>query len=263
MGRAIAGFGGGAILAISMFVAGDLVPLRKRGVIQGILNIFLGAGSGLGGSLGGWVDSILDWRGAFLIQIPFLVIGAIIVQSNVRVPLKTSEQSALSRIDYLGSLTLTLALVLFLLGVNTGGNTLPWSHPLVLVFLPLSLALLANLVYVEEKAAAEPIIPMRLLLDRTVAAASLSFSFTFMSYYVITSFMPAYLQLMGNKPTEAGLRFIPSIAGTAIRAFGAGVIMRATGKHSFLSKVNHAFMILGCGLMSSLQLDTAPWHPFV
>ncbi len=28
-------------------------------------------------------------------------------------------------------------------------------------------------------------------------------------------------------------------------------------------KVNHAFMILGCGLMSSLQLDTAPWHPFV
>lgn len=106
----------------------------------------------------------------------------------------------------------------------------------------------------KEMVAAETIIAFQLLFDRTIATACISFWFTFMSFYGITYFMPVFLQLMGNSPTKAGLRFVPS---------SAGVIMRATGKYSFLDKANHLFMILGCGLTASLKLDTAPWHPFV
>ena len=43
---------------------------------------------------------------AFLIQIPFLVVGAIMVYFTVRVPVEESEKSALKRVDYLGSLSL-------------------------------------------------------------------------------------------------------------------------------------------------------------
>ena len=41
-GRVIAGIGGGGLMSISSFVASDLVPLRKRGVIQGVGNIAYG-----------------------------------------------------------------------------------------------------------------------------------------------------------------------------------------------------------------------------
>ena len=251
------------MLTICMFVTGDLVPLRKRGVIQGIANIVMGAGSGLGGLLGGWLNSIWGWRMAFLIQIPFLVVGAIMVYFTVRVPVEESEKSALKRVDYLGSLTLSIALVLFLLGVNTGGNVLPWSHPLVLTSLPLAGLFLLIFVYVEERIASEPIIPMRLLLNRTVAAACLNYWFTFMSFYGITFYMPVYLQLLGNSPTEAGLRFISSSAGTAFGAFGAGIIMRATGNYSYLNKLTHVLLVLGSGLMVSLKFDTPALCPFV
>ena len=46
------------MLTICTFVTGDLVPLRKRGVIQRIANIIMGVGSGLGGLLGAWLNSI-------------------------------------------------------------------------------------------------------------------------------------------------------------------------------------------------------------
>lgn len=49
LGRVIAGVGGGGIMSIMTFLSNDLVPLRKRGVFQGITNIAYGSGAMLGG----------------------------------------------------------------------------------------------------------------------------------------------------------------------------------------------------------------------
>lgn len=42
LGRVIAGVGGGGLMSISTFLASDLVPLKKRGVVQGVGNIAYG-----------------------------------------------------------------------------------------------------------------------------------------------------------------------------------------------------------------------------
>ena len=42
IGRVIAGIGGGGLMSISSFLASDLVPLRSRGVVQGLGNICYG-----------------------------------------------------------------------------------------------------------------------------------------------------------------------------------------------------------------------------
>ena len=262
-GRTIAGFGGGAMVTICMFVAGDLVPLRKRGVLQGIGNIVIGAGSGIGGLLGGWINGLAEWRVAFLVQVPFLIVGAVMVFFTVKVPTKKMEKSALKRVDYLGSLTLTCALVLFLLGLNTGGNVLPWTHPLVLTALPISFVFLLIFIYIEEKRALEPIIPVRLLLNRTVASTCLSYWFVFMAYFGLTYYMPVYLQLLGKSPTQAGLRFIPFSAGSAIGAFAAGLIMKATGNYYYLDKCAHALLILSTALTTTMTAQTPPVYPFL
>ena len=54
-------------------VLSDLVPLKNRGLLQGLTNIIFGLGSGLGGPIGGWMNDTLGWRRAFLIQIPLLL----------------------------------------------------------------------------------------------------------------------------------------------------------------------------------------------
>lgn len=61
LARAIAGMGGGGIMTVSSVVLSDVVPLRSRGLWQGCLNVLFGAGSGIGGPLGGYLSDTLGW----------------------------------------------------------------------------------------------------------------------------------------------------------------------------------------------------------
>lgn len=53
LGRVIAGIGGGGLISIATFLTSDLTPLRKRGIMQGIANLWYGAGAMLGAVIGG------------------------------------------------------------------------------------------------------------------------------------------------------------------------------------------------------------------
>lgn len=182
-GRVVAGMGGGGLMAIATFVGSDLVPLRKRGVIQGVGNVLYGSGAGVGGLFGGWINDTWGWRMAFIAQVPLIVVSAGLVYIYVDVPPKLSKKSKLARVDFAGAFTLITSLILLLLGLNSGGNVVPWTHPLVLTTLPLSLVVLVAFVWIEAKWATEPVIPVKLLLIRTVGAACLTNWFTTMATF--------------------------------------------------------------------------------
>lgn len=261
-GRIIAGLGGGAIYAVSTFVGSDLVPLRKRSLITGINNICYGVGMGLGGLYGGWINDSIGWHWAFLIQVPLIVIGTILVFFVVKVPRKLVEKSSIRRVDYLGSMTLVTTLVLFLLGTNAGGNLVSWSSPLVLVCLPASGLFLLIFLYIEKNFASEPIIPLHLLKNRTVLAASFTYCFDHMSAFGVIYYIPLYLQVLGNSSVQSGLRLLPNSAGQAIAALAVGIIIRATGVYSLLNYGSHILTLIGSGLLIGLSLTTAIWYPF-
>lgn len=175
IGRVVAGIGGGGLMSISTFLASDLVPLRKRGIIQGIGNICYGSGAMLGGVFGGFVNdnSSRGWRLAFLIQVPVIVVSGLLVFFLVKVPPKASNKSYISRIDFVGAFLTMAFLVVLLLGLNAGGNLVAWTDPLVLTTLPLAFVLLVGFVLWESRAAL-PIIPVRLLVNRTVLTACIT-----------------------------------------------------------------------------------------
>jgi MFS family permease len=263
-GRVIAGMGGGGLGAISTFVASDLIPLRRRGLWQGIGNIFWGLGSGIGGLFGGWVNDVWGWRWAFIIQIPFICISILLVFFKVKVPVTRTETPPIKRVDFLGAFTLVSALVLLLFGLNAGGNTVPWTHPLVLTTLPFSALLFGVFIYVEENIASEPIIPVRLLLDRTVASACFINWFNTMATFGLIFYGPLYFQVvMDLSPTESGARLIPQSLGTAAGSLGCGLIMRRTGKYYWLNAAIEALFVLACGMMCTLALTTPAWLPFI
>lgn len=87
-------------------------------------------------------------------QVPVTAASLILVWFTVKIPVRPSEADSRSnwlRIDYMGAITLVLALVLLLLGLSLGGNTVPWTHPLVLTTLPLAAVVLAVIVYVDMR----------------------------------------------------------------------------------------------------------------
>ena len=129
LGRVVAGLGGGGIRPILTFLVADWVPLMRRGVWIGMVNILFGIGSGLGGPFGGWINDRLDWRWGFLLQVPLtvLAIGLNHFSMTDRVPSAeaSDQRSRFRRIDFAGAFLLVASLVAVLPGLNTGGNLVP------------------------------------------------------------------------------------------------------------------------------------------
>jgi MFS family permease len=261
-GRVVSGIGGGGLTAISTFVSSDLVPLRRRGLWQGYGNVVFGLGMSLGGVVGGWLNDTLGWRWAFLIQVPFIAASGLLVTFLVKIPVKESERSAWNRVDYRGAALLTSSLVLLLLGVNTGGNQFPWTHPLVLTALPLSLVCLLLFIYVEDKVAPEPIIPVRLLLRRTVWAACFTNVFSTMAVFIVFFYVPFYLQVNGHSATQAGLRLIPQAFAISSGSIGAGLAMRKTGRYYLMNCITMAIFITGAALICTLSFSSKTWQTY-
>ncbi|EME43876.1 hypothetical protein DOTSEDRAFT_88200 [Dothistroma septosporum NZE10] len=268
VGRVIAGLGGGALSAVPLFIASDLVPLRKRGVWQGYNNICYGIGAGLGGVFGGWMNDTLNWRWAFLALVPMTALSSLLVGRFVNMPesiaYTTQEKDAKwKRIDFLGSFTLVMAIVLLLVGLNSGGNTVGWAHPLVLLTLPLSCVFLGLFVYTEVYIAVEPVVPVHLFHHPTVVAGCLTNWFLTMAQIALTFYAPIYFQIRGQTAFGASVRLVPSSIGAACGSILVGIIMRATGKYYFLNIVIQALFLISMALTAQFGLHTPEWQPFV
>ncbi|KAJ2906649.1 major facilitator superfamily transporter [Zalerion maritima] len=259
-GRVVAGIGGGGLMSISTFLGSDLFPLRKRGVVQGIGNLCYGSGAMMGSVIGGLVNdhTALGWRLAFLMQVPPVLISAVLVARLVHVPPKQSDKSYLARVDFVGVFLIISFLVLLLLGLNAGGNLVPWSHPLVLASIPLSGAAFITFAIWEDRAK-QPIIPVRLLLDRTIAAACITNLLCTMVVMMVFFYVPIYLQVLGNSATEAGLRILTSPLGSSAASLGSGYLMKRTGKYHILGIFSLVVHVAGCVLLTFLRDDTPKW----
>ncbi|KID85232.1 Major facilitator superfamily domain, general substrate transporter [Metarhizium guizhouense ARSEF 977] len=98
VGRVIAGMGGAGQRSIANVLGSDLIPLRKRDIVQGMANVFCGSGAMLGGVFGGVLNdhTALGWRLAFLIQVPLAVLLAIAAMPLVKVAPKQSISHVLT-----------------------------------------------------------------------------------------------------------------------------------------------------------------------
>lgn len=176
-------------------------PERSRAVA------WYGATAGIGASLGlvigGAFTQLLSWRAGFFINVP---IGLVMLLLAPRFLPETSRVAG--RFDTVGAITATggiAALVFAILNSVDSG----WDAPLTLSSLAVGLVLLAFLVF-NERAAAEPIMPLRLFANRERVGAYLA-RFCYLAamigfFFFTTQFMQ---NVLGMTPLAAGLGFLP------------------------------------------------------
>jgi MFS family permease len=152
---------------------------------------------------------------------------------------------------------------MLLLGLNSGGNIVPWNHPLILASLTLSLVGLVIFWYIERYVASEPVIPVKLLLNRTVAAACLTNWFITMVAFMTTFYVPIFFQAQGLSATQAGLRLVPQSLGTSIGSLGSGLIMNHTGRYKVLGLAVIAAFVIGTFLLATLTFSTPDWPAYI
>ena len=114
---------------------------------------------------------------------------------SLPIDVKSPSQSTLRRVDFLGSLSLALTIVGFLLVLDLGGQKLPWSHPVIWILLTSSIALGIMFFFIEGYVAKEPIFPLKLLIHRDVVTAYLVAALQAGAQYGVR---PLWLILMQN-----------------------------------------------------------------
>ncbi|KAI5479235.1 MFS general substrate transporter [Pseudohyphozyma bogoriensis] len=244
----------------SSIVTSDLVPLRKRGVYQGLGNVVYALGAAIGGPLGGLLGDTIGWRWAFLIQIPICVLHFAIVAWKVDIPSGPGKISdKLKRIDYLGCLSLVASIALLLVGLSLGGNQAPWSAPVVWGTIIGGLAILVLFVVIETYVAKEPLLAPRILFARTPLSVSLTNWFASMAQFGIIYQVPLYFSAVEQTTTShAGLFLIPNAVFASTASLLCGIYMARTGVYRVMLILLGILGFIGPILMTTWQHGSTP-----
>lgn len=262
--RGIAGLGGGGLNVVGVVILSDLIPVRKRGIYQGIMNLVFGTGSALGAPLGGLISDALGWRFAFAVQVPVIFISLFMVKTFITLEIPASTVSRWRRIDFYGSITLVLGVSCLITSLNIGGNLKPWTSPVPLSLMAAAIGLIAIFIYVEARIAKEPIMPMRLMTACTPALTNLINFFSSAGYFIVIFNLPLfYRAVMNLSAANAGKRLIPGAAGGSIGSLSFGLIMNRSGRYHGLMFISTLLLVAATVLVSTLQADSPVWQQFL
>jgi MFS family permease len=259
--RAFAGIGGGGMTTVVSILLGDIVTLRERGTWQGYVNIVYATGAGCGAPLGGLLADSLGWRWSFLGQVPLCALAFFAVLFALKLPSKDSSdwRTKLRRVDFLGAVTLIVAVFALLLGMDRGSNV-SWRVQECLIPLCLSLPLFGTFMFVEMKIASEPFAPGHIIFNRTLFASYLCNFFAFGGWLAALFYLPLYFQAVeGRSASMAGVLLIPCIVAGVSGSLGSGIYMQKTGKYYWITVVAYAGLtvgLLGITLLSGVVANS-------
>ena len=257
--RALQGVGAGGLFALALTILADIVPPRERARYQGLFLAVFGTSSVIGPIIGGGfagVDEILwidGWRWIFLINLPIGLVAMFMVFTFLHVPHFPKK----SRIDWLGAVTIILAVVPILL-VAEQGRTWGWGSTLTLSLTAVGILGIISFIWVEHRMKDEALLPLDLFKSSTFTTTTMLGVVVGLGMFGGLISLPLILQIVyGATPTEAGFLMIPMVLGLASASMISGRITSKTGRYKI-------FMIVGTGLAATSYLYlaniTADWE---
>lgn len=116
------------------------------------------------------------------------------------------------------------------------------------------------LVFVERNHA-EPLIPPKILLERTTILAIVASIAVGIAQFGTSVFLSQFFQVaQGFSPTEAGLLMLPLILGSMIGATVSGQLITRTGIWKPYMLIGTVILIAGLVLMGPTDHETPIWH---
>jgi EmrB/QacA subfamily drug resistance transporter len=259
--RAVQGIGAGGLFTLAITVLSDIAAPRERARYQGYILAVFATSSVLGPVVGGLfagaetIVGIAGWKWIFLINVPIGAAALFLVWKFLHVP----HTPVKHRIDWLGALTIVLAVVPMLL-VAENGRDWGWTSALSITMYITSVVGIVSFIFAERAAGDEAILPLKIFKNRTFTMTTILGVIVGVGMFGGMMTLPLLLQIVkGVSPTESGLLMLPMVLGMMTATMASGQITSRTGKYKI-------FMVLGTGMLMAgymslfgFQYDTPIW----
>jgi MFS family permease len=198
----------------------------------------------------------LGWRWTFFVCVPLALISLVVLQKYLHIATVSRKVD----FDYVGAVLIAIAASLPLLWVTFAGDSFDWLSWQSAAFIGGTVLASVLLVRVELRHP-EPLLPIGVVRERTTALAIVGSIAVGIAMFGASVFIGQYFQVAGGRtPTEAGLLTIPLMLGSLFGTLLSGQLITRFGRWKRFLVIGSASLILGLGLLSTIDHRTPEWH---
>ncbi|GGL35911.1 MFS transporter [Nocardia jinanensis] len=243
----------GAVLApaaLSLLTVTFTEP-SERAKAFGIFGAVAGTGGAIGLLLGGALTEWASWRWVMFVNLAFAavaLVGAVLL-------LAKHVATTRPKLDIPGTVVVTAALFGIVYGFSHAESE-GWTDSVTLTFLIGGAALLGLFIWLETRVA-HPLLPLRIVLDRTRGGAYLAVFVMGIGMFAIFLFLTYYMQLtLGYSPIMTGVAFLPMVAAMVASSTTTPSLLLPKFGPKVVVSAGFAIAALGMAWLTRIGLDT-------
>jgi len=238
---------------------------KERAKAFGVFGALAGGGAAIGLIVGGVLTEYFSWRWCLGVNVPVALLVA-----GAAIPLvHESKAPGDTRYDVPGVLLATLGLFSLVYGFTEAARAKDpddpsstevqgWGDPSTITFLVLAVVLLVAFV-VWERRARNPLLPLRVVLDRNRGGAFLVFLLVGAALFAMFLFMTYYFQINRDyTPLKAGFAFLPFSLGIILTAGVVSQLLPRLGPRALMIP-GLALAVTGMLLLTRIEQDSSYW----
>jgi EmrB/QacA subfamily drug resistance transporter len=239
------------------------VSPKERARAFGVFGAISGGGAAIGLILGGVLTQYASWRWCLGVNVPIALMTAVAAVYVVH----ESKAPGDTRYDVPGAILSTLGLVSLVYGfteaakpknaLNPNDHAVQgWTAAPTVFFLVLAVVLLVAFV-VWERRTTNPLLPLRIVLDRNRGGSYLTFLFVGAGLFAMFLFLTYYFQInLGYSPLKAGFAFLPFSGGIILAAGVVAQLLPRIGPRPLLIP-GLILAIVGMLLLTRISQDSS------
>ena len=214
---------------------------EERGKAFGIFGAIAGAGASVGLLLGGFLTEYANWRWTLFVNLIFAVVAFI----GGLLLLEHSRAAHRPKLDLPGTVIVSAGLFALVYGFSRA-QTNGWADGATIGLLVAAVVLLVAFVALERRVR-EPLLPLRIVLDRNRGGAYLAMFTSSAGMFAVFLFLTYYLQnSQGYSAVRTGVAFLP-MTGTI-------VVTAAIGSTLLVTKVSSKILIPSGMLLAAVGM---------
>lgn len=238
---------------------------KERAKAFGVFGALAGGGAAIGLIVGGVLTEYASWRWCLGVNVPVALIVA-----GAAIPLvHESKAHGDTRYDVPGVLLATIGLFSLVYGFTeaaraknpddpTSTAVQGWGAPSTLTFLIAAVVLLVGFV-VWERRARNPMLPLRVVLDRNRGGSFLVFLLVGAGLFAMFLFLTYYFQVnLGYKPLRAGFAFLPFSVGIILAAGFVSKLLPRVGPRALMLP-GLVMAVVGMLMLTQIDQDSSYW----